>query len=312
MSPNVQTTTHQEPLPSLNKFQTGTNIVKRIENIARFSFRVQYQKSAVLTAPEAVAALMHDGYAVLNDLFETSGIHYLHALEAKSTTPDSNGSEPPVQFRFGHDRLFCNFQYGEDNFEIIRRSSSFADFYSWYTTVMPEALRIEMTLRQIIQRATGHTLRPVQSLYEFIFNFSDFRMPNDPEARPRNMNVIEEIINSIPGPGKTMTRPSTQELYRLDLTISKREVFGEKARNTWITVEAPFNQEGRFVVFTAQLRNAATEVLKHNKVISTSGFDPDFGSDYRIALIDFLRDSALEDFAYQLLRHWEFETEREL
>lgn len=318
MTEDIATATHQQPLPSFEDYVKATNIVKRIANIHRFTFSVGYQKNSALSAPEATAVLASEGYAVLNDLFESSGIHYLHSLEARTaakSASETSSNEPLTEFRFDHDRHQCRFQFYENRFNIVRDSSNFSDFYAWYSVVMPEALRIEMTLRQIIQRATGRVLRAVQSQYEYVFNFSDFKDPlNDPDTsfKPRNMDVLEEIIPQLPGPRRTMTRPADQQLYRLDLTLSKREVLGGKARNTWITVEAPFNEGGRFIVVTAQLRNTSAEILEGNKIISTAGFDPDFGADYRIALIDFLRDEALESFVWQLLRKWEFGTVRTL
>jgi hypothetical protein len=318
MAEDFGTATYQQPLPSFDDYIKTTNIVKRIKNIHGFVFRVEYQKNLALSAPEVTKVIASEGYAVLNDLFESSGIHYLHSLVAM--TSEKSGSEtssndPLVEFRFSHDRFQCRFQLREDNFSIIRDSSDFSDFYTWYSVVMPEALRIETTLRQIIQRTTGGLLRPVQSQFEYAFNFSDFRDPlNDPDAsfKPRNMDVLEEIIPQLPGPHRTMTRPADQQLYRLDLTLSKREILNGKARNTWISVEAPFNEGGRFIVVTAQLRNTSAEVLERNEIVATAGFDPNFGDDYRIALIDFLRNDALESFVWQLLRKWEFGTVRTL
>jgi hypothetical protein len=315
---------HQDPLPSYEDYIDGTRILRRIDHIHRFSFTVSYQKSGAIATPAAQDALISEGYAVLNDLLETSGVHYLHVLsgEASRSKSESNDdrSEPLLTFTFGHDTKNCQFKFFEDRFRIERGPSSFPEFYDWYRIVMPEALRIEMTLRQIIQRATMRPLRPVMSVHDFVFDFCRFRKPpgvqelegeDGEEQYTRNMEVLEAIIPRLPD-NREMTALTRQQFYRLDLTLSKRETFGDINRNAWYFIEAPFNQNGRFIVFTAQLRNAASEILEDGKVVETFPFDPDFGEDYRLALLDFLRDKALEGFVSQLLGGWRFETERNL
>jgi hypothetical protein len=319
-----ETKTHQQPLPDFDEFRNDTSIVRRITDIHRFIFTVFYQKGGAIADPAAREALLTDGYEVLNDLFEQSGIHYLHSLEAKTSTPSADvggdNSEPLIEFQFSHDTQHCRFQFFADRFTIARGSSSFADFYAWYSIVMPEAVRIEMTFRQIVQRSTHRTLRPVQSNYEFQFYFSNFKIPEQirklrglPSGREsRNMDVLEGIIRELPGPDKVM-RLTEQQFYRIDLHISKQEQFaGGVTRNTWYFLEAPFNEGGRLIYFRAQLRNVSEQILKGGEVLGASGFDPDFGGDYRIAMVEFLRGQAMEAFMAQLLRDWEFETEREL
>ncbi|WP_328756597.1 hypothetical protein [Streptomyces sp. NBC_00271] len=312
MSDSLSALNRQDPLPSLAEFQMKTGVVERVKELNKFSFLVEYQKNSAIS--DARDILARQGYAVLNDLLESSGIHYLHELEVQ--LPDSTNGKDGILlgFRFSHDRHHCKFQIRDNRFEILRSSCSFSDFYSWYAVVMPEALRIEMTLRQIVQTATKSILTPVRSQYEFVFNFSNFRRRiEDPsETRPpRNMDVLKSFIPHIPV-GRTITDLAEQDLYRLDLTISRRETFGDKARNTWVVVEAPFNENGRFIVLTAQLRNIAAEVLEEGSVAHTTGFDADYGSDYRIALLDFLRDRVLEGFAWRLFNAWDFDTERQL
>ena len=47
--------------------------------------------------------------------------------------------------------------------------------------------------------------------------------------------------------------------YRLDLTLSRLEKFlNGKTRNAWYYLEAPFNENGRYLVLQAQLRNSST------------------------------------------------------
>lgn len=317
------TSSHQKPLPSIEEFRDQTNIVERVTDIRYFSFNVRYQKSGILGQRSATDALRTDGYSVLNDLLETSGIHYLHVLEAKPAADqsgDKQGSsgDPLLEFSFNHDTLHCRFQFYPDRFEIYRQSSSFVDFYEWYSAIMPEAARIEMTLRQVVHHATQHSLRPVQTDYRFSILFSNFRRPegvrpdrNAPNRDLRNMDVLDGIISQLPT-SRRIAESTDEQFYRVDLTLSKRELFHDVARNTWYIVEAPFNKKGRFIEFRPELRNASAEILKDGEVVGMQPFDNDFSEDYRIAILDFLRDRALEDFAWQLLKGWDFDTERQL
>jgi hypothetical protein len=317
---------HQSALPSFEEFVGPTGVLSRVKDINRFAFTVNYQKNGAINQPVAQDALISDGYAALNDLLETSGLHNLHMLESKIRASDrlssglSDNEGPVIEFAFGHDIQHCRFQFYDSSFVILRNSSSFADFYSWYCIIMPEALRLEMTFREIIARATGRTLRPVQSIYDFRFYFSDFKIPDElrrlrrlqPDRQSRNMDVLESIIREFPGPDKVV-RLSDQDFYRIDLTVSRREMFeGGITRNTWYFLEAPFNEGGRFIELTAQLRNTSAEILKDGEVLGVSSFDPDFGHDYHIALIEFLRERVMERVMGQLLGNWEFETARGL
>src|SRR6266542_2088284 len=123
-------------LPSFDEFRKGTSILRRVHDIHKFSFTVWYQKSGAITAPGAQEALISDGYAVLNDLLVTTGIHYLHSLEAMPSTPSADrerdSKAPILEFQFDHDTQHCQFQFFEDRFLIVRRASSLADFYMWY------------------------------------------------------------------------------------------------------------------------------------------------------------------------------------
>jgi hypothetical protein len=307
-------------LPSFDEYIQKTDVLSRIEQIHRFKFTVTYQQTGAIETKAAKDAILSEGYAVINDLLETTRLHSLHHLSARASRSIDNpavnnadSSDPLIEFVFGHDTHHCRFQFFQDRFSIERQSSSFKEFYDWYGQVMPAALRIEMTLRQIIQTATGKSLRPVQSAYDFVFDFCQFRKPrNAPNQEEyRNMDVLARIIPQFPD-GKEMRSLPGQQFYRLDLAVSKQEDFGGLSRNVWYYVEAPFNRNGRFIVFTAQLRNSSTEILEEGKVVGTRPFDADFGSDYSLALLDFLRDSALEGFASELLKDWDFSTERNI
>lgn len=313
-------TPHQLELPSYEDYVLGQGILEQIEHIHQFKFTVTYQQTGAIATQAAQDALTAEGYDVLNDLLEAAEIHNLHVLSARASRSKSDlpgdANDPLLEFHFAHDSQHCRFQFYEDRFCIRRTSSSFREFYDWYCNVMPDAFRIEMTLRQIVQRATSRPLRPVQSVHEFVFNFCSFRKPSvrgnsEDEQEARNMDVLAGIIPQLPDHGE-MVNLDKQQFYRVDLTVSKHELIGGADRNVWYYIEAPFNRNGRFIVFTAQMRNTSTEILEHGQVVGTNPFDPDFGADYRLALLDFLRDKALDGFASQLLQGWRFSTERNL
>lgn len=312
MSAIPETTTHQEPLPTFEDYVASTAILRRVEDLHRFTFTVQYQQNGALTNEVARQELMSGGPAVLNDLLETTGVHYLHELSVNSGGSESEPGDntPHLEFAYTHDTMHCSFQFFNDRFVIARSSSTFSDFYRWYCTVMPEARRVESTMRQIIERASGRSLRPVASWYEFSVDFSRFRHLSNDAEESRNMDVLQEIIPNLPF-GGSMVPLTDQQFYRLDLTLSKGETFGDLLRNVWYTLSAPFNRNGRFIVFTAQLRNASIERLDGSEP-GMVAFDEDYGSDYRMAIVEFFRDRALEGFMWQLLRSWNFETERNL
>ena len=128
------------------------------------------------------------------------------------------------------------------------------------------------------------------------------------------MDVLGALIPRLPDPTGELRELKDQQFFRVDLSVSRRESFsGGVERNAWYIIEAPFNNVGKFIVLTAQFRNSSMEKFKDGGGIAgTSGFDPDFGRDYSIAILEFLRDRALEQFMYQLLTNWHFDTEREI
>ncbi|WP_338702110.1 hypothetical protein V2W30_32590 [Streptomyces sp. Q6] len=307
-------------LPATYEEFVGGTLAEKVENISDFRFVTEYQKSGPLSA-EMAEALVAVGYRVLNDFLELRGIHYLDVLEARTQVDGDNpNSISHVEFTFGHDLHHCAFIIGTDRFEIHRRPSSFADFYSWYLLFMAEAERIEATFRRTMENVANRPLRPARSQHTFVFYFSDFVRYDGGGGKPkiRNTEVLKEIVPNIPDSSGRMASPTALDLYRLDLTISKREKFKdplrgtEKPRNTWITIEAPFNENGRFIVFTAQLRNTAAENLSESTIHGTFGFDSDSSSDYRIALVDFLRDGVLDGFVKEMFRTCRFRTQRQM
>jgi hypothetical protein len=155
----------------------------------------------------------------------------------------------------------------------------------------------------------------VQTQFEFTINFGDFKQSRKTSERLRNVDVLQAFIKYIPDEQGDMREISKQYFYRLDLTLGRIETFeGGKTRNAWYSVQAPANENGRYLVLTAQLRNASTEGpgSDSHKPVAIVPFDPDYGEDYKIALMEFLRDRALEGFAGRLLENWGFVTTRTL
>jgi hypothetical protein len=180
---------------------------------------------------------------------------------------------------------------------------------------MPHAARVERVIRRLIEKQASTPLEPVQSFYEFTLNFGDFetRANVAGSARRRNVDVLKAIIPSLPDDKGEMREISDQDFYRINLTLSRLERFsGGKTRNAWYFIEAPSNENGRYLVLRAQLRNASTELpgTDYDRIADVSAFDPDFGDDYHLALNEFLRDRALESFARRFLESWNFGTPR--
>lgn len=322
-APAPQERVSQE-LPTFEELADGNTLLGRIDEINAFSFIVSYQKSGALTheavVDQVLAALLRN----LSDVLVTSGIHYLHAVKATSQHPAQVGarldeSKVMVAVSLEHSVYHFAVRVFDDRFVITREPSSLRDFYEWYRLFMPNATQLEATVRQSVARVHGQPLEITQTLCEFKFIFSDFRKLHRREQRqPRNVDVLSAIIPTVPNPSGP-TELSKQDFARLDLTLSRLEQFesgsGAKWRNCWYLLEAPSNERSRFIVFTAQLRNAASESSGestrsgHSPVIP---FDLDFSDEHAMAIVDFLKARALDDFMGTLLEDWSFSTQRRL
>lgn len=297
----------------------GHPITSMVKEIAGFEFAVQYQDNGALRVPGVLDTVVAEGLAAINQVLLDSGIHYQQHLKAnvEGADPANPHLAPPgCQFTLDHDVSHFGIAVTGERFSIIRGPSSFRDFYDWYTAIMPHAARIERTLRRAIEKSAERRWDPVQTNHQFELNFCDFqsRSISPQHNRTRNVEVLSTLIPFLPE-GTSLQPLSEQLFYRLDLTLSRLEEFGEtqtKRRNAWYYLEAPFNEDGRFLVFRAQLRNTAIELLQKGAPdrAPTLPFDGNFSDDYRLALEDFLRDRALEGFAARLLGNWDFNTQR--
>lgn len=278
-----------------------------------------------LSDPGKTDILLASCLESLGRVLPATGIHNLHSLKAtpQRTAGDHSRldtSKPIVTISMPESPDQFTLNVYDDRLTITRGSSSFADFYEWYRKFMPEAQTIEATIRRTIERSTSKQVNAVLTQHEFKMYFSDFMsIRRDQRTREaRNVNVLENIIPYVPDVQGSIEL-SKQDFFRLDLTLSRLEEFcikgSKKRRNCWYMLEAPFNERGRFLVLTAQMRNMSFHLLTES---SDGGwppmapFDSDFGDDYFIALESFFKGRALEIFMNKLLGDWEFQTQRNL
>lgn len=311
-------------IPSYTEFRRSADILDRIKNVSRFTFSVYYQKNGLTKRPGVAEALLAEGLDILSDAFERTGIHRLHQFETTKQSPDEPGfdsDKPIVRLEFQDDVFACLFTINDDRFTITRPDSSIENFYSWYQVIMPNALSIEAAFRRVIERVTGGRLRVVTITHDFSVNFSNFLPPNDRSNRQhRNLDVLQRFISSLPDEHGEMRELSKQDFLRLDLTVSRIEKFRiagkEKLRNAWYFLEAPSNEQGKFLAFRAQLRNSSSDQpdSSKNPMIGHEAvpFDPDYGDEHRLALIEFFKERAVQSFLSRLLETWTFDTPRKI
>lgn len=310
-------------LPAYDDLLQDTRILRRVNEISKFSFTVFYQNNGSLTHQNVAEAVLAATLGNLADILVNTGLHYLHSLEAISQQPSQPGG------RLDGDKAVVTISQKsvfpfvirvyDDRFVISRESSSFRDFYAWYRLFMPTATQLEATVRQTVARKYEQSLDVTQTQFEFGFIFSDFTKRDWPEKRePRNVDVLSPLIPMVPNQ-QGATELTRQDFPRLDLTVSRLERFAyadvEKWRNCWYMLEAPSNERSRFIVFTAQLRNVSAQKLGSSPEIDDTPmipFDPDFSEDYALAICDFLKLRALDDFMDRLLSGWDFQTQRQL
>ena len=125
---------------------------------------------------------------------------------------------------------------------------------------------------------------------------------------------MKTLLGKFPATSEEDNRGTTwNDFYRIDLKVSKREYLRSRLRNCWYTLEAPFNLGGRYIEANFELRSADLEETdERGEVSHTVGFDPEAIDEHVTALEDFLRDKAVERFLAEVLRGWQFTTERML
>lgn len=308
-------------LAPLDEFVSGSPITAQVTSIHRFEYRVRYQNTNLTRIRHIADAVASQGLQALDDALRASLIFQLHNLNVeiqefkKRDRVDTD--RPIVKFTFQHDRFHCTFSLYDDRFTLTRNDSDFDTFYEWYSRMMPHVGQVESTIRRIIEREGGQSLEVVQSQFEFEINFGDFETRANVAGTPRrrNVDVLRALIPALPDERGVMRELAEQNFIRLDLSLSRLEQFSNgKVRNSWYVLEAPFNENGRYLVLRAQLRNTSTELpgTDSYKPADVLEFDPDFSDDYRMALIEFLRDRALESYAKKFLETWNFSTPRQI
>lgn len=311
-------------LPAYDDLVTATRVLSQVSEINTFSFTVFYQNNGALTHQDVADAVLAAALRSVSDALINTGINYLHAVDATSqraTTVGSrlDGSKSIVSISLPHSVFHFGLRIFDDRLVVSRESSSFRDFYEWYRLFMPNASQLEATVRQAVARKSGQPTAVTQTQFDFKLLFSDFRKENWLEDRPpRNVDVLSEILPKVPNQSG-LTELAQQEFMRLDLTLARLERFKaaaeEKWRSCWYQLEAPSNERSRFIVFTSQLRNVATEKIGDGAIDAerpTIPFDPDFSEDYYLAIVDFLKVRALENFMGRMLENWKFSTQRQL
>lgn len=310
----------QLDLAPLREYQRDTSITSQVTAINTFNFSVFYQNDQIIPKKPVAEDVATKGFEILNEVLRTSKFHRLHDLTVETQAFGKRGKidseKPIVTFTLDHDKMGCKCALFDDRLSITRPDSSFENFYEWYRRIMPHAARIESTFRQIVENSSHRSMEVVQSQFEFTINFGDFLYTGTRgPAEPRNVDILRALIPSLPDEQGEMRELTRHEFYRLDLTLARLERFKDgKVRNAWYFMEAPFNENGRYLVFRCQLRNASTELpgTDRHKPADISVFDPDFSNDYRMALEEFLRDRALEGIAARLFETWKFDTPRRI
>jgi hypothetical protein len=310
-------------LPSFDTF-VDAGVVSQTHDINKFSFAVHYQANGALTDPSVASAVLVALLRSLADILVDADIHHLDLVDATAQRPAEPGARlddttAVVSVKLKDSVFKFAISVFDDRFVITREGSSFNDFYEWYLRLMPNAAQLEATVRQAAARSYGKPIEVTMTQFEFKFVFSDFSKDRWSLTRlPRNVDVLSKILPTVPNRGGR-TELSEQDFLRVDLTFSRLEQFetpnGAKSRNCWYALEAPSNERGRFLIFTAQLRNVSAETLDQSPPAARRGaipFDPDFTDDYLLALTDFLPVRALDGFMGRLLEDWEFGTQRQL
>lgn len=312
-------------LPDYKTFIHNKHVTSEVHAIRRFNYSVRYHPNGSLAKPSLSEKLLDSCLECIEQSLVNSGIHSLHELKAtvqrvSPTNETLDIDKPIISIVLPDSRTGFSVNIYDDRMSFIRDASSFADFYEWYIKFMPQSSFIEETTRRTVDATTDLKLRVVETQYEFQVIFSDFTSTkkSDQARNHRNVDVLEQLVPLVPGPNGKTPLPNA-DFFRIDLTLSRLEHFADtlhpRYRNCWYILEAPFNELGRFLVLRAQMRNVSHELPTQAEDASypiTQPFDEDFTTDYVIALQDFFRDRALEQFMGTLLDTWTFETQRQL
>ncbi|MEO1244603.1 MAG: hypothetical protein AAFX56_02870, partial [Pseudomonadota bacterium] len=247
-----------------------TGLASNINDIHRFEYVVSFQSIPNLMEPETRAELISSMSMLINDSLARSGIHNLNNLSVSYVADDNK-----IRYTFSHDRYRFHIDIAANRFSINRFDSSFDGFLEWYRRFMPSAGSLFEAFSQEVKENLQRTVVATQTVFKFKFLLCEFRQGTEPK---KNIDVLNQAIGAIhlfsPVDAEDGHKPSP-ELYRLDLTISKKEVVAGKVRNGWYLIEAPANESGRFLVAEFQLRGDDIEEFdSEGRHESTIAFDP--------------------------------------
>lgn len=309
-------------LPTFEVFTRSTSVAKRVSEFNSFQYEVQYPPKSCLVNDENKLGVLSNIVDSVVGVLEKTGVQTAHRLQIIDENKTEPGSQGPdiVGLQLEDDRFGFKIRLRENSFSVSRDPSGFENFYQWYRAIMPEISELELASRRHIERVTRRQIKPAQAQYHFRVLFSDFRSrANDRSGElMRNVDVLESLIPSLPAKDGNVEL-SKQEFFRLDLTMSRLDSLvtseGDVAsRNCWYKLEAPFNENGRFIVLTANMRNSSQESIKKSAPdsgeLDVEPMDDNLAGDVDLAINQFFRDKALEEFMGRVLLHWDFGTQR--
>ena len=271
----------------------------RLRVMRNFLFRVGFQSLPFYDDEGARGELMEAGFSIMNELLTQSGFHYHHRLDAKS-------SEGGLSYIFDHPTRHFQVRVDNEAFEIKRAASSMRHFVDWYLAMMGGATRVYSSFQKELQEITGYRINPTSTRFVFEFWLTGFRRAGEQTAR-RNVEVLQSLLPEFPAPDGTSKSLTDQDFFRVDLQVSRQIVVAGKRRNGWYSLEAPFDDDGRDLAVTLELRGTSQPELNGGAVGEVKGFDDDALNDHAIALKEFLRDHAANEFLATVLKDWEFE-----
>lgn len=288
----------------------------------KFQYTIGYIPNGAIGLDAAANSAFAAGTDAIREVLLESGIHSLHQLQvdcpAKSEAPPRD--KPRFCWRMQDDVYNFQVHVSEEGFFITKNDCSLRNFYDWYCRFMPHASRIEATIRRAAEAAAERAIHSTRVVVRFEFCFTDFRHANDDDGaeRRRNVEVLQDLIPALPNEHGERAPLSSQSFMRLDIKQSRVESFWisdqQRPRNYWYILEAPSNDRGRYISFAAEIQNMSIE-RPHSMALAPVGrtaFEDDTRDEYRIGILDFLRDRALEGFVADLFKNWQFRSCRSM
>lgn len=285
--------------------EPANSLISGLDNIHKFGFVVRFQNVNFLNR-EFTNKFLSKGLDHLNSVLANSGVHGHNELSAKSSENDEG-----VTFDFSHDRYGWQVQLLSDKFIISRRSSSLENFLAWYYLLMPHAASLFMAFSDEVFNISEKKLTVTMSGFEYRFLLCNFEHG---KQKKRNIDILSKMLKDIPptSDGKP-EGDNFNNIYRVNLHVSKLETVAGQLRNCWYRLEAPLNESGQYLIADFEIRGADLELFDDTgKVTHTQGYNLDALQDYSLALEVFLKKHAIDTFLRSVTSGWNFSTSREL